>query len=138
VLTPLGGRELGQQQRQFHVLKRREHGNEVVHLEDESDVAGAPGRELGSRHVRDLIAGNGDAARGRQIDAAQQVEQRSLAGAAWAHESDKVAGVHVEVEPLQDMDLLAAALVFLVQTSHADQAVAVAATIDSNHELSLN
>ena len=34
--------EVGEQQRQLHILKRGEHGDEVIHLEDEPNVASAP------------------------------------------------------------------------------------------------
>ena len=73
VLAPLGFGELGEEQRQLDVLKGREHGDEVVHLEDEADVACAPLGELTGGHVRDFVASDGDAAgvterRGRQED----------------------------------------------------------------------
>jgi acyl-CoA thioesterase-1 len=47
VLAPLGLGELGQQERQLHVLERGEHRNQVVHLEDEPHVARAPSGQLG-------------------------------------------------------------------------------------------
>jgi hypothetical protein len=63
VLAPLGLRELGQQQRKFDVLERRQHRNQVVHLKNESHVPRAPLRQFARRHVRDFIAVHGDAAR---------------------------------------------------------------------------
>ena len=49
VRAALGLGEFGEQKRQLDVLKRGEHGNEVVHLEDEADVAGAPFGEIAGR-----------------------------------------------------------------------------------------
>src|ERR1700726_3967059 len=80
VLTALGLGELGEQQRQLNVLKRGEYGNEVVHLKDEADVARPPLRELISRHVRDFVARYGNTAVRGDIEAAEQIQQRSLAG----------------------------------------------------------
>ena len=62
VLAAFGLGELGEQQRQLDVLKGGEHGNQVVHLEDEADVARAPLGELAGGHVGDFVAGDGDAA----------------------------------------------------------------------------
>ena len=57
--------ELRQQEWKLHILESGQHGNQVVHLKDEADVARAPLRELVARHVGDLVTGNSDvAARG--------------------------------------------------------------------------
>ncbi len=53
--------KLGQQQRQFDVLKRIQHWNQVVHLEDEANVPGAPLRQVARGHVRNLVARHGNA-----------------------------------------------------------------------------
>ena len=45
----------------------------------------------------------------RHVEPAQQVQQRRLARAARAHEGDELAALHVEVEALEHVDLLAAA-----------------------------
>ena len=46
VAAPLGGRELGEQQRQLDVAPRGEHRQQVVELKHEADMARAP---LGER-----------------------------------------------------------------------------------------
>ena len=69
----------------------------------------------------------------RDVQAAQEVQERRLARAARAHEGDELARVHVEVQPLQDVDLLAAAPVALVEPARADEALAVAVAVDSDH-----
>ena len=54
VVAALLLREAREQQRQLDVLERRQHGNEVVQLEDEPDVPRAPRRERAFRQPADL------------------------------------------------------------------------------------
>src|SRR5260370_39639864 len=49
VLAAIGSRELGEQKRELDVLESGEHGNEVVHLNDENEVARTSLRELVDR-----------------------------------------------------------------------------------------
>src|SRR6266478_351168 len=98
--TPQARRKLRQDQRHDDVLKRREPGDEVVHLKNKTDVAGPPLRQLSPRHVRDFVAVDSDAARGGDIQTTEKIEQSGLSGAAGAHEGDKVALVHIEVQTL--------------------------------------
>src|SRR5438067_98650 len=74
------------------------------------------------------------AARRGHVEAAEQVEQRRLAGAARPHERDEIAGVDVEVEPLEHVDLLASPAVGLPEPPRSDQALAVSTPIDADHE----
>src|SRR5205814_6058268 len=53
VIAALRLREIRQEQRQLHVLERGEHRDEVVQLEDEADVARAPGGERSLRQAAD-------------------------------------------------------------------------------------
>src|SRR5882762_7245596 len=133
VLAALGLGEFCEKQGQLDVLKGGEHGDEVVHLKDEADMARAPLRELVAGHVRDFIAGHGDAAVRGDVEAAKQIEQRGLAGAAGAHEADEVAFVHVQIEALQDLDFFAAATVSFVQSADLNQTVGFSSAIDSDH-----
>ena len=133
VLAPLGARERRQEQRQLDVAVRGEHRDQVVGLEHEADVARAPRRELAARHRGDLVARHGHGAGRRDVQPAQEVQQRRLARAARAHERDELAGVHVQVQALEDVDLLAAAPVALVEAAHADETLAVAVAVDSDH-----
>ena len=128
---PRSGR---QQQRQLDVAIGREHGDQVVGLEHEAHVARAPGGELAARHRRDLVAGHADGAGARHVQAAEQVEQRRLARSARAHEGDELARADVEVQPLEDADLLAAAHVALAEAARPDQGLPVPVAVDSHHE----
>jgi hypothetical protein len=62
----------------------------------------------------DFVAVHGDAARGGHVEPAQKIEQGGFAGAAGAHESNKIALVDVEIQSLQNLNLFAAAAVGLV------------------------
>ena len=115
MLAARGAREPREQQREFNVLVRREHRDEVVHLKDEAHVAGAPFGELAGRHVGDLIARHGNRAGGGNVEAAQEIEQRGFSGAARPHEGDEVALIHVQIQALQHLNLLAAPPVGLVR-----------------------
>src|ERR1700739_313664 len=129
----LGLREFRQQQRQFHILKRREHRDEVVHLKDEPDMAGAPFRQLARRHVRDFIAGNGDLSACRDVQTAQEVEQSSLARAAGSHEGNKLTLRHVEIQALQDVDFLATPAIRFVEITNLNETGLTATAIDFDH-----
>src|SRR5713226_8764514 len=137
VLAALRFRELGQQQWKLDVLIGGEHGNQVVHLKYETDVASAPLRKLARGHVRDFVAVNSDAAGRGNVKSAEQIEQCGLAGAAGAHESHKVTLVHVKIQALQHLNFLAAAAVGLVQSANFDEAGRTTIAIDSYHPLLL-
>ena len=108
-LSPLRLRQLRQQQRQLDVLLGRQHGQQVVELEDEPDVLRAPLRELAAAQRADGHAVDLDgAARGR-VESADQVQQRRLAGPRRPHQRQKVALRDFEVDALEHVDALAAA-----------------------------
>jgi len=71
VLAALRFGELRQQEGQLHVLERGQHRNQVVHLEDESDMARAPIGEFARGHVRNFVTVDGNAARRRDVQAAE-------------------------------------------------------------------
>src|SRR6267142_2478069 len=96
-------------------------------------MARAPVREFAARHVRDFVAVHGDASRGGDVEAAEEIEQRGLTGAARAHEGHEIALVHVKIQALQDLDFLAAAAVSLIQTANFDETRGLTASIHSDH-----
>src|SRR5580693_8185267 len=133
VLAPLRLREFCQQQRQLHILKRRQHRNQVVHLEDEPNMPRAPLRQLAPRHVRDFVTVHGDAAFGRHVQSTKQIQQRGFPRAARPHESHKVALVHIQIKPLQHLNLFPATAVVLRQPAYLNQALPASLAIHSNH-----
>ena len=58
-------RQRRQQQRQLDVLERGQHRHQVVELEDEADVRGAPVGELAFGQLRDVVARDAQLARRR-------------------------------------------------------------------------
>src|SRR6266700_208849 len=133
VLAPLRFGKTGEQQRQFHVLKGRKHGNKVIHLEDKAHVARTPLGEFAARHVRDLVACHRNVSRRRNIQPAQQVQQRGLAGTARPHEGHELALFHVQVQRLQHVNLLAATRICFAQPSGLDQAGRAAVSVNTHH-----
>src|SRR5262249_14780721 len=112
-LAPLALRERGEQERQLHVLGRVQDRDQVVELEDEAHVVAAAGRERALGGWPDLGARDDDLARGRAVDARDQVEERRLARARGAHQGYELALGHLEVDAVEDHDLLAVPLVDL-------------------------
>ena len=108
VLPALERIEPGDEQRQFHVLRGRQHRHQIVELEHEADGRGAPLGELALRKAVDAPAGDVDFAGVRAVDAADHVEQCGLAGARRPHHRDEVAGRDREFEVIEDRDRLLA------------------------------
>ena len=99
-LSPLRLRQLRQQQRQLDVLLGRQHRQQVVELEDEPDVLRAPLRQLAAAERADGHAADLDRAAGRRVEAADQIEQRGLAGSRRTHQREEIALRDFEVDAL--------------------------------------
>src|SRR5437867_889605 len=110
-----------EQQRQLDVLERGQHRDQVVELEDEADVARAPHRELAPVQLVDRGVPHPHLARGRTVDAADQVEERRLAAPRGAHERDEIARGHVQRQAVEHRDLLLVALVDLADIAELDR-----------------
>ena len=87
----LRGGQMGQQQRQLHIALRAQHRHQVVELEHEADMVGAPARQGAAAELVQALAGDGDFARGRRVQTADQIQQRRLARAARSHQRDEIA-----------------------------------------------
>src|SRR5712692_10393277 len=124
VIPPLAPGERGQQQRQLHVPLRAEHRQEVVELEDESDVHRPPVRQLPARHLIDPLPRHVDAARAGAIQAGDEIEERSLARSGRAHQRQELAARDVEVQTVQHVDVFTAAAEDLFDPTHGNQGLA--------------
>ena len=83
-------------QRHLDVLGGRQHRAEPEGLEDVAELArGAVGEPSSSRR-RVPVARRADPARGRAVEAAEQVQQRRLARARAAAQHDQLARLHLE------------------------------------------
>ncbi len=107
-------------QRHLDVFDHRQRGQQIVRLKDEADPRGADLGQLVVAHLRDVVVAEHEAAGGGPIEAAEQVEQRALAGAGRAHDRDVVALGHVERHAAQGVDRLAAEHVVLAEIGDAD------------------
>ena len=139
---PLGGRQIGEQQRQLHVPLRRQRGQQVVELEDEAHVRGAPGGQLAPGQAIDAPALHDDDPAGRRVEPADQIQERGLAGSRWAHQRHEVALGDVEVDAVQRLDPLASAAIDLGhaadlhQGSHGDRGATLRA-VGHGHRLAV-
>ena len=73
----------------------------------------APVRQLPALELVDAIAADADFARGWLIQAADQIEQRGLAGARRPHQRDEITLRNIQRQPVQHFDFLLAARVGL-------------------------
>ncbi len=121
VLLALRRRQLGQQQRQLDVALRREHRHQVVELKHETHVGCPPPRQRAAAELVDVLAAHADAAGAGHIQPADQVEQGGLAGAGRPHQRKEIAFGDIQVDVMQHLDLLLAALVGLGQIADLDQ-----------------
>jgi len=132
VFLAFGLGEFGEQQRQLNILERSEHGNQVVHLEDEAYVTRAPLGKFTARHVRNFVAGDGDAAMRGDVKAAEKIEQSGFSRAARSHEGDKFAFVHIKMQSLQDVYGLTAPAIGFAETAYLDQTIG-SASVNFHH-----
>src|SRR5690606_34596997 len=91
-----GGIGSADAQRDLHVLRGREHGDEPKSLED---VADAPSAQLGASAVAEggeVDAADSDGARCGLVESAEQVEKSRLATTALPADDEQLARVHDE------------------------------------------
>ena len=103
---PLRGRariHAPHQQRHRHILERGELGQQVMELIDEADRAVAQMPALGI--VQPVHGGPRDLHRAarRQIQSAQQLQQRGLAGPGCADDGDALAGADADRRAAQHL-----------------------------------
>lgn len=75
-------------------------------LKDESDALVAEMCHGPRRQAGDTGAGNHYLAIVRRIQGAQYVQERALAGSGLAYDRDDLAFLHVDVDPLEHMQLI--------------------------------
>src|SRR5262249_18337544 len=107
--TPLLARnDAAKFQREQNVLLRGERGQELEKLKDDADMLATPASELVLAHLAHLAPREDDAPAGGPVDASQEVEQRRLAAAGWAFDSEERLRRDGEGEIFQDADGLRA------------------------------
>ena len=118
---PLRRGQVREQQRQLDVPLGGQHGQQVVELEHEADIGGAPGRQLAAPELVDAPPVDLDRARRGAIEPADQVQERGLPGSRRAHERHEVAVRDVEVDAMEHLDRLAASVIGLGEPADLDE-----------------
>jgi len=121
-LERLGGihRVVGDLGDERDVLARRQARDQVVELEHEPDVVAAVHRQLVGIGVGQILAAIGDLARGADVEAAEDVEQRRLAAAGRAEQHDELTLGQRDIDAAERRDLDFAHLVALGQCMALD------------------
>jgi hypothetical protein len=104
--------------RELEVLDRRDAGDQVEELKDEPYVKQAMLLEHPLVHRREIVTVDGDAAAGGTVDAAEQVQQRSLAASAGPHDGHGAAFLDLPVRVAQRVDFLGSHPVTLAEPGH--------------------
>src|SRR5262249_9159704 len=71
----------------------------------------------------DSFAADGHRALRRTIEAADQIQQRALAGARWPHQCEELTARHLQMQVGQDVDLFRATMENFFDPIHAHQVV---------------
>ena len=110
-------RVAGDEERQRHVLGDAQQRDEVEELEDESGLVAPGERPVLLVERRDADAVDDDLARRWQVETAEQVQHRGLAGAGAAHDRDELAPLDLERHAAERIDLALAQRIALDEVS---------------------
>jgi hypothetical protein len=108
------------QRGKHHVLERRQRRQQVEELEDEAHALAAQPGQLVVREAVVALPVQRDAAAGRGLERADDVQQGALAGARGAHDRDELPALDAEVDAVQGAHLGRALPVDLRQLRRAD------------------
>jgi acyl-CoA thioesterase-1 len=97
----IGAREFHGQE---HVLLGGERGNQVVGLEDETDLAAPQERHFVLAQMRNLLAIQNYLSRSRRIEAGQQTEQGAFTAAGGSHDRGELAPGNLEIDAFENFD----------------------------------
>ena len=92
-------------QRQADVFEARQGRQQVEELEDEADLVAPHARQLIVGQAGERFAVDADLAGGRAVEAADQIEQRRLAGAGRADDRDHLAARDGEADGVERDDV---------------------------------
>src|ERR1019366_2524718 len=129
VLHALPLLQVGEQQRQRHVLHGRQHREQIELLENEAHVFVAPVGDLAVAQLAQVVAEHADVPAGGAIHGGDQVQQRRLTRSRRPHQGHEFAFVDPEAHVLQrgHMELVAHVLLGQVAGFNDDFAHNVAA-----------
>ena len=110
VLLPVRLGKVREQQWQLHVPFRREHGHQIVKLENETDVARAPRGEGAVGQLINSFSGDDHRAFGRPVKAADQIQQGGLARTRRTHQREEFTGGDLQMQVRQHVNILRTAV----------------------------
>src|ERR1043166_8459011 len=120
LLTPSSGAEMGQEQRQLHVLESRQNRDEIEGLEDKPHVLIPPIGQVRFTEPGEIDILHLAGAAGRPINACDDVKQRGFARAGRSHEGQEFALPNVERDVPQRDDMDLSLSVYFRQSTDAD------------------
>jgi hypothetical protein len=95
-------RQRFQKEGQRDVLRRRQHRQQVVELEDDAERLMAPTGAAALAHRGDVAAIDGNPTRLDVVQTRDQVQQRRLAGARGSHDGNEIAAGNGERQAVKD------------------------------------
>ena len=98
----------GQVHGQDDVLEQRQRRQQLEELEDDADALAAPACQPVLAQLVHRLAQHHHLACGGAVDAGDHIEQGGLAAAGGTDDGDKLAGIHLQGNALEDFDLAAA------------------------------
>ncbi len=113
--------DFADQQRHRHVFQRVEVGQQMMELVDKAQLAVAQRRFGGRGHGVQRLAVKHHVAGGRRVQAAQQMQQRTFAGAGAADNRHQLAGLQAKGDVAQHVSLHAAFLIAFAQLAALQQ-----------------
>jgi hypothetical protein len=122
--APLAPRLLartGIDRRHFDIFQRIEIGQQLVALEDETEMLAPELGQLIGLEPRDVASGEPVFAGPAVIEAAEHVHQCRLAGAGLSDDGDHLAGLDVEVDILEHRDALGADRILAAELPDGNQ-----------------
>jgi hypothetical protein len=121
VVQPLLLLQVGELERQLHVLKRRQHRNQIELLKDEAHVLVAPVGDLAVVELSQVVAQHAYLAAGSLIHRRDQVQQRGFAGPGRTHQRHKLALSDLNIDVLQGDHVELVTNEFLAQAARFDE-----------------
>ena len=91
-----------------HVFFRRQRGDQVIGLEDESDLAPAQQRHVVFAQTGDVFAVQDYLAAGGRVEPGQQAQQRTFAAAGRPHDGGKLAARDAQIDAFEDFHTVSA------------------------------
>ena len=101
-------RHAREHERQIDVVLDREGVEQVELLKDEAEIVAAEGGAVGLADGREVFAVEQHLAGGRLVEPGEDIQERGLAGAGFAHDGDVFAVFHAEIDVFERLDRRAA------------------------------